>query len=459
MLDSAPLYSLEAEQSVLGALMLFDMAWDDIADIVTAADFVRTEHRAIFAAIKRLAEASQQRDYLTVIEKLTEFSELEIAGGADYLLEIYKNCPGASNCKTYAEIIRDRAQLRRLAQEFRQGESIIADADLSLADKVSQVTERLESVLASVSQAEEGKSAKEVGRAWIDGLNRIYEAGSTITGIRTGFHDLDKAIRGLNNKHLTVIAARPSMGKSTLAVNIAVNILKSGGSVFLSTMEMSADDVASQMCAALTGCSYEALQEARMDEDSIQSAAGVFAGQMRDWKLTVDDRGTQAVGSITRGVKRHIRKHGHSVVIVDYLQLMSDKGENEVNRIGIISRGLKKLAQDLDIPVVVLSQLSRKCEDRTDKRPMLADLRGSGDIEQDASEILFLYDDSVYNPATTSGGYTELIIAKNRHGRRGIVVPLAKQLDKARFVNADKQFLPENWRGLPERKSTEGRKL
>lgn len=447
MLDSAQMYSLEAEHSVLGALMTSDAAWDDVADIITVADFVKTEHRTIFGAIQRLAEASKRRDFLTVSEKLTEFSELDTAGGSAYVMDIYKNSSGAYNVKAYAEVVRDRAQLRRLAQAFKQGELVIEDPELSLTDKVSQISERMESVLAGVTAAEDGKSAKEAGREWIDTINATFNAGSTITGLRTGFHDLDKAVRGLNKKHMAVLAARPSMGKSTLAVNIAVNILRNGGSVYLATMEMSSDAVMNQMCSALTGCSYEALQEARLGDQEIAGAMGAFSSQLLGWKLTVDDRGTQTISSITRGVKRHIRKHGNTLVIVDYLQLVTQKGENEVNRIGIISRGMKTLSQDLDIPVLILSQLSRECEKRPDKRPMLSDLRGSGDIEQDASEILFMYDDSVYNPQSSASGYTELIIAKNRHGKRGIVVPLAKQLDKARFVNADKQSLPDNWRG------------
>lgn len=453
MLDSAQMYSLEAEQNIIGTLMYSAEAWDEIADVVTAADFVRNEHRLIFTAIERLAMASQKIDVLTVTEKLTEFSELDTAGGQGYLTEVYRNSANPRNIKTHAEIVRDRAQLRRLAQEFRQGDAVIEDPELSVSDKVDQITGRLESVLSSVRASEDGKSVKEAGREWVDYLTSTFNSGSTITGLRTGFHELDKAIRGLNKKHMAVLAARPSMGKSTLATNIAVHILRNGGSVYLATMEMSSDDVMSQMCAAFTGCSYEALQEARLGDPDIDAAMGAFVSQVRDWRLTIDDRGTQSVSSITRGVKRHIRKHGDCLVLVDYLQLVTENGESEVNRIGIISRGMKKLAQDQDIPVLLLSQLNRKCEDRPDKRPMLSDLRGSGDIEQDASEIFFLYDDSIYNPNTPANGYTELIIAKNRHGRRGIVVPLAKQLDKARFVNADKQSLPDDWRGNQPQKT------
>lgn len=454
----AVMFSVEAEQNVLGALMLSGAAWDEVSGIVTPADFVKQEHRLIFTAIQRLAEANKQTDGSLVAAKLEEFSELDEAGGREYIGELVKNCASAVNAKHYAEIVRDRSQLRRLAQTMKQGESVVEDPELSLSAKVSAITERLESVLTSVQVADEAKSAKEAGRSWIDHLNSTFNAGSSITGLRTGFPSLDKAIRGLNKKHMLVLAARPSMGKSTLATNIARNILKDGGSVFFATMEMSSDDVMNQMCAAHTGCSYEAIQEAQLGVDEVSAATGAFASALRDWKLTIDDRGTQTVASIKRGVKRHIRKHGPCLLVVDYAQLVAERGENEVNRIGLVSRGIKMIAQDMDIPAILLSQLSRKCEERPDKRPMLSDLRGSGDIEQDASEVIFLYDDSVYNPATSAAGLTELIVAKNRHGKRGMVFPLLKQLDRARFVTPDTRDMQENWRGLPEAKDQTRRK-
>lgn len=443
----AAMFSLEAEQSVLGALLLDGSVWDEISHAVTVADFVRTEHRLIFGAIARLAEAGKAVDSLTVTEKLDEFAELDDAGGMVYLGQLVANTAGTANVKAYAEIVGQRANLRRLMQAFKAGEADIEDPDIGLPEKVERVTERLHSALASLSTAGEAKSAKEAGRSWLENMNETFERGSTITGIRTGFPHLDKTIRGLNKKRLVLIAARPSMGKSTVAVNIARNVLNDGGSVFLATMEMSSDDVMNQLCACHTGCSYEKVQEAALGDDEVRMATGVFASALSQWKLTIDDRGSQTVASVRRGVKRHARKHGAPVVIVDYAQLMSDRAESEVIRIGEISRGLKMLAQDLDITVILLSQLSRDCEKRPDKRPMLSDLRGSGSLEQDASEVLFLYDDSVYNPSTMAAGYTELIVAKNRHGKRGQVLPLLKQLDRARFLTPDFRELPEDWRG------------
>ena len=266
-------------------------------------------------------------------------------------------------------------------------------------------------------------------------LSERSKRGGGITGIPTGFPELDKLIRGLNRKHLLVIAARPSVGKTTLATNILRNVLHSGYGGFLATMEMSVEDVMSQLCAAHTGCSYAALQEAKTDQDDIQAATGAFAAALRGWKLTIDDRGTQTLSTIRRGMKRHIRRHGQdSVLVVDYAQLVNHKAESETVRIGEISRGLKELAQDLDIPVILISQLNRDTDKRGgDGRPRLVDLRGSGSLEQDASEVFLLHDDAANDPNKQSN-YVEVIVAKNRHGRRNVVVTLQKQLEMARFV-------------------------
>jgi len=445
-----PPHSLEAEQAVLGGLMLEDSAWDKATEYVSGPDFYRKDHRLIFEAIGAVSGAGKPRDALTVAEALTDMGQINEIGGLAYLGELVKNTPSAANISAYAEIVRERA-LRRLLIRTAHDAAVMAwDGKENAATTAAGALDAIQTVIDGATNDREVKSAKEAGRQWLDRQNAVFNAGTTITGIR----NLDKHIRGLNNKHLLLIAARPSMGKSTLAVNIAVNILRNGGSVYLATMEMSSDDVMNQMCAALTGCSYELIQCAALGEDSVREAQAVFASMLRGWKLSIDDRGTQTVQTISRGVRRHARMHGKPVVIVDYAQLMSDKGENETVRIGEISRGMKLLAQDYDLPAILLSQLNRDLEKRPDKRPMLSDLRGSGSLEQDASEVLFLYDDQVYNPERPTD-YTELLIAKNRHGRRGLVVPLLKQLDKARFVTPE--FVQEKWRGFEREEKTEKR--
>lgn len=443
-----PPNAIEAEQSVLGALMLDGDAWEAVSDKVVVGDFYRRDHRLIFQAIATLAARGEPRDALTVSEALKDSGELTEAGGTQYLGELVKSTASTYNVGSYAEIIRERSFLRQIIQRTYE----IAEAAYSQQPSVS-ILESVEKRLLTIGDSlspDETKDAMQAGAEWLATLEASFNRGSAITGAPSGFPELDKVIRGLNKKHLTLIAARPSMGKTTLMTNIVRHVLHAGGSAFLSTMEMAADDVMNQLCACHTGCSYELLQVAALGEEQVQRATGVFAAALRQWRLTIDDRGTQTVASISRGLRRHMRKHGPDVVLfVDYAQLVSDKGENETLRIGEISRGLKQLAQDADIPVILLSQLSRDCERRPDKRPMLSDLRGSGSLEQDADEVLFLYDDQVYNPHRPTP-YTELIVAKNRRGRRGIVLPLLKQLDRARFLTPDRREMADDWRGLEQ---------
>lgn len=442
-----PPHSVEAEQNVLGAVMFAPQAWDDIADTLTAADFYRRDHRVIFTAMGRLALAHAPVDAVTLAAELERAGELAEAGGLTYLGELVKSAVSGSNAMHYARIVRERSQLRQLLRvSFEVGD---AAYDLQPAEAIIDRTSGALLDIAAGVGATDDKTGIEAARQWLGRLDEIFRAGTSITGYRTGFPDLDRAIRGLNRKHLTLVAARPSMGKTTLMTNIIRHVLHGGASAYLATMEMAADDVMNQLCAAHTGCLYEDLQDARMGDEGVQAATAAFAMALKTWRLTINDSGTQTVASIGRGVRKHIRKHGRDAVLfVDYAQLVADRNDNETIRIGEISRGMKILAQDLDIPVVLLSQLSRDCEKRADKRPMLSDLRGSGSLEQDASEVLFLYDDSVYNPATMAAGFTELIVAKNRHGKRGMVLPLLKQLDRARFLSPDYRDMPENWRGI-----------
>lgn len=429
------LFSHEAEQNVLGALLFSDRAWDIAGDLLTAEDFVREDHAAIFGAIASLAEAGKPIDAVTVAAHLGEHGLIDMAGGSAYIGELVASMTSMANVKHYAEIVRDRAQLRRLAIALKAGEGVIANPDLSLAEKVGEITQGLETVLTKGLPADEPVDAKAAGLRWVEALTQRAQAGGSITGFATGFPELDKLIRGLNRKHLLVIAARPSVGKTTLATNILRHVLHSGHGAFLATMEMSVEDVMNQLCACHTGCSYEALQEARLADESLQAATGAFSAALRSWRLTIDDRGTQTLSSIRRSLKRHMRLNGNdTILVVDYAQLVSHKAENEAVRIGEISRGMKEIAQDLDIPVILVSQLNRETDKRGgDSRPRLVDLKGSGGLEQDASEVFLLHDEAANDPNKQSE-FIEVIVAKNRHGRRNVTVKLGKQLDRARFV-------------------------
>ena len=449
------LYSLEAEQSVLGSLMLEGDAWDAVADILKPEHFVNREHRDIFCAIAQLAGANRDRDALTVNAVLEGLDQAQRVGGLPMLGGMVKNTPSAANVASYAMIIRDRAILRSLLKAMKNGEAIISDAGIPLAGKPDAI---MDGIMAAVGTGGSGsaKTAKQAGREWLEAMDHIHSRGNAITGQLTGFPDIDKHIRGLNNKNLILIAARPSMGKTTLMVNMIRAVLNNGGSAFLATMEMSSDDTMNQLSACHSGASYEGIQTAQLDDDRIQSANNNLATGLSKWHFTIDDRGTQTLATIRRGVQTHIRMFGSKpVVFVDYVQLVTGPGDNETNRIGAISRGLKTMAQDLDIPLVLLSQLNRDLEKRNDRRPMLSDLRSSGDLEQDADVVMFIYDDSVYNESNTSG-LSELIIAKNRRGKRGFAIPLVKDFGCARFLSASHQDLPENWRRVDEGRKNRG---
>jgi replicative DNA helicase len=435
--NSGALFSFEAEQNVLGALLFAsDRAWDDVSGILSADDFVKTEHATIFAAIQRLLEQGKAADVVTVVAKLEEHAQLEQAGGMPYLGSLIAMACAPGNLRHYAEIVRDRAQLRRLMGALKAGEGIIEAPDIPLPEKVGAITERLESVLTRGIADHEPVDARTAGKAWADAIEERFNRGNKLRGPSTGFGPLDDFILGLVAKHLILIAARPSVGKTTLATNILGHVLAAGGSAFLATMEMSTEDVMNQLCAARTGCSYRALQELDGNDDSIWPAITAYMAQLRDWKLTIDDRGTQTIATIRRGLKRHIRKHGRerAIAVVDYAQLVEHKAENEAVRIGDISRSMKQIAQELDIPVILISQLNRENVKGggVPRRPRLSDLKGSGGLEQDASVALLLHDEGAEDPNNQTD-YVEVIVAKNRHGKKG-VVHLLKQLDKARFV-------------------------
>ncbi|MFZ3193722.1 MAG: DnaB-like helicase C-terminal domain-containing protein [Moraxellaceae bacterium] len=430
------LFSFEAEQNVLGTLLFAsDRSWDEVSGILSADDFVKTEHAVIFTAIQRLMERGTAADAVTVMAKLEERGQLQEAGGAAYLGALVAMSCAIANLKHYAEIVRDRAQLRRLLGALKAGEGIIDAPDVPLAEKVGAITEKLESVLTRGVAEHEPVDAKAAAQAWINGIEERFSRGNKLRGLSTGFGALDDYTLGLVPKHLILIAARPSVGKTTLATNIAGHVLHAGGSVFLATMEMSVEDVMNQLCAARTGCSYRALQELDGNDDTIWPAITAYSAQLRDWRLTIDDRGTQTISSIRRGLKRHLRRHGKdTVAVVDYAQLVEHKAENEAVRIGDVSRSMKQIAQELDIPVILISQLNRENVKGggVPRRPRLSDLKGSGGLEQDASVALLLHDEGAEDPNNPTD-YVEVIVAKNRHGKKG-VVHLLKQLDRARFV-------------------------
>ena len=421
-----PPHSVEAEQAVLGGLMLDSSAWDAVADRVTAGDFYRRDHQLIFGAIAELANRSEPCDAVILSEFLERRGELGDTGGLIYLATLARDTPSAANIRTYAEIVRERAQLRGL---IRVGGEIAASVFEAEGQSASALIDDAERRVFEI--AESGRKSgsgfvplKDILGATIDRLDMLHQSQGELTGVSTGFADLDKMTAGLQPGDLIIIAGRPSMGKTTLALNIAENaaIGKKKVPVAVFSMEMSREQLAFRMISSL----------GRVNQSSLRT--GSFAGEewaqinsaislMKSAPIYIDDSGALSPTEVRARARRLKREHDVGMVVIDYLQLMQVPGnkENRATEISEISRGLKALAKELGVPVIALSQLNRSVEQRTDKRPVMSDLRESGAIEQDADVIMLIYREEVYEPSTTRKGIADIIIAKQRNGPTGDV--------------------------------------
>ena len=426
-----PPQSIEAEQSVLGGLLLNNTAWDKISDVMSETDFYRADHRLIFQHIMLLIENNRPADVLTVAESLERSAKLEESGGQAYLGSLSMNTPSAANIRRYAEIVRERAIMRQLAQAGTE----IADAAFNPEGREAKdLIDEAESKVFQI--AEVGAKAKQ-GFVKIDPLltetveriDMLYsrENKDDVIGLATGYVDLDRMTSGLQAGELIVIAARPSMGKTALAMNIvehvALNLKKAAG-VF--SMEMSGSQLTLRMIGSVGRVDQHKLRSGTFEESEWPKLVDAV-GKLNDSQIHIDDTaGLNALEVRSRARRLHRSCGGLSLIVVDYLQLMSGtssgREENRATEVAEISRSLKSLAKELKIPVIALSQLNRSVESRVDKRPMMSDLRESGAIEQDADLILFIYRDEVYNPTNeASKGKAELIIAKQRNGPTGPV--------------------------------------
>lgn len=418
-----PPHSLEAEQSVIGGLMLDNKAWERVGDKLVADDFYRRDHRLIFDAIGELAERNQPCDAVTVSEFLDRKGQIEEAGGLAYLGQLAMDTPSAANTVAYAEIVRERSMLREL---IRVGGEIAGSAFQSDGRDAASLVDSAERSVFEI--AEKGKRRgsgfvplKDILPATIDRLDELQSSEGHITGAPTGFDDLDRMTAGLHPGDLVIIAGRPSMGKTSLAMNIAEHIAISAGEpVAIFSMEMSAEQLSFRMISSLGRVNQSHLRTGNFsDEDwhRINSAVSV----MSNASIFIDDTPALNPTEVRARSRRLKREHGLGLIVVDYLQLMqvSGSGENRATEISEISRSLKALAKELSLPVIALSQLNRSVESRTDKRPVMSDLRESGAIEQDADLIAFIYRDEVYNKETLRKGIADIIIAKQRNGPIG----------------------------------------
>ena len=424
-----PPQSIEAEQSVLGGLLLDNGAWDKIADIINEGDFYRSDHREIFKSIIRLIENNHPADALTVSEGLERSGKLAEIGGQQYLATLALNTPSAANIRRYAEIVRERAVMRKLATI---GTEIAESAYNPMGKEADALIDEAEAKVFQLAEA--GNKVKQ-GFVKIDPLltetveriDMLYsrENKNEVIGLASGFIDLDRMTSGLQGGELIIIAARPSMGKTALAMNIVENVaLQSKKAAAVFSMEMSGTQLALRMIGSVGRVDQHKLRTGTFEETEWPNLVDAV-GRLNESKIYIDDTaGLNPLEVRSRARRLHRECGGLDLIVVDYLQLMSGTGgaqENRATEVAEISRSLKSLAKELKVPVIALSQLNRTVESRQDKRPMMSDLRESGAIEQDADLILFIYRDEVYNPDAMNKGLAEVIIAKQRNGPTGPV--------------------------------------
>lgn len=421
-----PPHSIEAEQSVLGGLMLDNQAWDKIVDRVSEFDFYQKNHRTIFNTITQMASVSQPFDVLTIAEKLKSLARLEDAGGEIYLFELAKNTPGTANAAAYADIVRERSTLRQLIGIAND----IADNAFNTKGRESKeiLDEAEQKVFAIAEQQSKGnKGARTISDllgAAVERIDTLFHSDQDITGVPSGYEDFDEMTSGLQKSDLIIVAGRPSMGKTSFAMNIAENVaIKTEKPVLIFSMEMSGESLAMRMLSSLGRIDQHKVRTGKLEDDDwprITSAVSILSR----CKLLVDDTPALSPAEVRARARRVFREQGGlGLIVIDYMQLMQVPGskENRTTEISEISRNLKSLARELDVPVVALSQLNRGLEQRADKRPIMSDLRESGAIEQDADLIVFIYRDEVYNDNSPDKGKAEIIIGKQRNGPIGKV--------------------------------------
>jgi len=420
-----PPHSVEAEQSVLGGLMLDAQRWDDVADILTTDDFYRRDHRLIFSAIEGLMEQSMPADVVTVQEYLDNCGELEKAGGLAYLDELTRNTPSAANIVAYARIVREHSIMRHLLGTVNDISRAVYQPEGRTPYEVLDLAEQKIYEISDQGARRGGgfQPVKHLLRNTVERIEELFNSNSDITGLSTGYSDLDRMTTGLQKSDLIIIAGRPSMGKTSLAMNIAENVaLGSKNAVAIFSMEMSGEQLVKRMLTSLGRINAQRIRTGKLDEDDwsrLMSAINL----LDQTHIHIDETPGLTPSELRSRCRRLASSYdnGLGLVIVDYLQLMQMGGntENRATELSAITRSLKALAKELSVPVIALSQLNRSLEQRTDKRPVMSDLRESGSIEQDADLIMFIYRDEVYNKDSQEKGIAEIIIGKQRNGPTG----------------------------------------
>ncbi len=424
-----PPHSMEAESSVLGGLLLDNKSWEQVADLLSEGVFYRYEHRQVYLAIQALINVSRPADVITVYEHLQSIGKAEEVGGLGYLNALAQYVPSASNIRRYAEIVRERAILRKLVTA---SDEIATNAFNTQGKPVPQILDEAEQKIFQIG--EEGSRLKQgfqnmdqLAVILMDRVNQMADSPNDITGVPSGFVDFDKMTSGMQAGDLIVLAARPSMGKTALAINIAEHVaLNEGLPVAVFSMEMGASQLAIRIVGSIGRIDQQRLRTGKLNQEEWPRLTEAIE-KLRNVSLHIDETPSLTPMELRANARRLARTCGKlGLIVVDYLQLMSgntssNSGDNRATEIGEISRGLKMLAKELQCPVIALSQLNRSVETRTDKRPMMSDLRESGAIEQDADVIMFIYRDDYYNKDSKEPGVAEIIIGKHRNGPTGTV--------------------------------------
>ncbi|TWH77211.1 replicative DNA helicase [Azomonas agilis] len=421
-----PPHSLEAEQAVLGGLMRENTAWERVCEQVSESDFYRYDHRLIFRAIQQLAERNQPFDVVTLAEQLDQAGVGAQTGGLAYLGDLVRNTPSVANIKAYAQIIRERATLRQLITISNQ---IAETAYFPQGLKAEEVLDEAERQIFQIAEARPKTGGplpiNELLSKTVNRIDTLFNSHQGLIGVSTGFSDLDEKTNGLQGSDLIVIAGRPSMGKTTFAMNMVESaVLRTDKAVLVFSLEMPADSLVMRLLSSLGRIDQTKIRTGKLEDDDwprLTSAVNLLTER----KLFIDDTAGISPTEMRARARRLAREHGEiGLIMVDYLQLMripGASGENRTNEISEISRSLKALAKEFNCPVLALSQLNRSLEQRPNKRPVNSDLRESGAIEQDADIIMFIYRDEVYNPNSEYKGVAEIIIGKQRNGPIGTV--------------------------------------
>jgi replicative DNA helicase len=424
-----PPHSMEAESSVLGGLLLDNKSWEQVADLLSEGVFYRYEHRQVYLAIQALVNASRPADVITVYEYLQSIGKAEEVGGLGYLNSLAQYVPSASNIRRYAEIVRERSILRKLVTA---SDEIATNAFNTQGKPVPQILDEAEQKIFQIgeegSRLKQGfQSMDQLAVILLDRVNQMADSPNDITGVPSGFVDFDKMTSGMQAGDLIVLAARPSMGKTALAINIAEHVaLNEGLPVAVFSMEMGASQLAIRIVGSIGRIDQQRLRTGKLNQEEWPRLTEAME-KLRNVSLHIDETPSLTPMELRANARRLARTCGKlGLIVVDYLQLMSgntssSNGDNRATEIGEISRGLKMLAKELQCPVIALSQLNRSVETRTDKRPMMSDLRESGAIEQDADVIMFIYRDDYYNKDSKEPGVAEIIIGKHRNGPTGTV--------------------------------------